>query len=368
MTKFGGILIDYDSVIQASVDLEGRPLIPEMSESQCEFRATLDELAARGFPIAYESMQDSRALGSNIFRENLSCDAYIGESPEKDEIDMRLETVQDHVKNSDQFIYVCNNSNRLQVALGMGYKCVTSRTLVTLRSDLFSRSPEERRNFTRKSLVDHLEKATQRTSGLLLPMLPARFITNSEIESDSSRWNNTAMPLLNMIAPPKVDEKTGIQYFMPYYSEAASLQLGFKLWKNVKDWNGHESGPRPNLIDLNFIAATMSAGLWNQGNQAISYIPASTATKQKPAAASTHLAQRISYFLGIPLLHLLTRTGHQSFEARSSEVSLQSFAKVAAIDDQVTKGVSMSQGLDLMASQFPNAVFSPTVWSKSMKH
>lgn len=367
MSEFGGILIDYDSVIQPSVDLEGTPFSKEMGERQIDLRAALDQLASSGFLIAFESKMDYRALGSSIFREGLSCDGYIGRDPEDSDRDMRLETFQDQVKNAEQFIYVCNNSNRIHFAIGLGFKCITPTALVSSAENLIAMQPAKRVTFSPSDFLAHLEKAALRRSGLLLPMLPARFVTNAEIRSRAKRWTDHALPILNQIAPMKRDANTGLQYFVPYYSGEPSDQLGFRLWKRVKDWNGSSSGPNPNLLDLNFIAATMTAGIWTKQTESITYIPSSPATAAKPAATSKQLAQRVSGYLGVPLVSILRRREHQEFELIPQYVNFTKFDSMLLIDDQVTKGLSMANGLSLIQEQIPNTSISQIVWSRSAK-
>lgn len=369
MSDFGGILIDYDTVIKASVDLESVPLAPAISPEQIEFRSTLSELAAHGYPIAYESSLDSRMLGSQIFRENLSCDGYLGESGHNDlHFDMRLELFREQIRGPNTFIYVSNFANRIHVASGLGFTCLTSWQLVDLKVKLLGSSAVKRPVFTPRELLAHIEKASARTRGLLLPLLPARLITNSEITNESRRWTGLVIPALREVVKPKLDESSGCQYFVPYYSGDFTHLLGNKLWKRVKDWNGKESGPNPNLLDLNFVAAAMAAGLWAQEFEAVTFIPASPASKTKPAAASTHLAKRVADFLGLPLLDILTRSSHQSFEVKTSNEAPRDHLKIALLDDQVTKGESMANGLILLSRHLQNANLHPVVWSRSIRH
>jgi hypothetical protein len=368
MSDFGGILIDYDTVIKASVDLEGVPLVPGISPEQIEFRTTLEELAAHGYPIAYESSLDSRMLGSQIFRENLSCDGYLGESGHNDmRIDMRLESFRELLRGANKFVYVSNFANRIHVASGLGFTCLTSWQLVESKARLLANQAVKRPAFTGRELAAHIEKASARTSGLILPLLPSRLITNPEITSESRRWTGMALPTLLELVRPKLDQTSGCQYFVPYYSGEPTDLLGNRLWKRIKDWNGKESGPNPNLLDLNFVSAAMAAGLWAQELEAVTYIPSSPVSKAKPAGASIHLAKRVSEFLGLPRLDILTRSAHQSFDLKSPDKNPPGHLKIAVVDDQVTKGTSMANALDLLTRHLPNANFNPIVWSRSIR-
>ena len=134
-------------------------------------------------------------------------------------------------------------------------------------------------------------------------------------------------------------------------------------WTSIKNWSYPDSGPKPELLHLEFIALTMAAFL-----QKIDFpfvivpIPSTEFSSQKPSETSLRLANRVAQLSGAPLFNLFKKNSDGSIYSEYPNVKFQ--RAIFLLDDQLTKGENALQCLNILTDYHVNDVRIHTWTSK----
>ena len=135
-------------------------------------------------------------------------------------------------------------------------------------------------------------------------------------------------------------------------------------WTSIKNWSYPNSGPKPELLHLEFIALTMASFL-----QKIDFpfvlvpIPSTEFSSQKPSETSLRLANRVAQLSGAPLFNLFKKNSAGSIYSEYPNIKFQ--RAIFLLDDQLTKGDTALQCLNILAD---NNVRDVRVHTWTSKH
>lgn len=119
-------------------------------------------------------------------------------------------------------------------------------------------------------------------------------------------------------------------------------------WISIKDWKGSHSGPKPELLYLEFIAITMAAFL-----QTIDFpfvlvpIPSTEFSDEQPSQVSIRLAYRVAQLSNIPMFNMFKKDAENNISSTYADTKFD--RKVILIDDQLTTGKSVFKCLDILS-------------------
>lgn len=360
-----GVIFDLDSFLkdEGIKPLEENLGFADSPKFPGSLRRHLERLSRNGALIAIESSHSSWLLGSLIYLYQIPCDIYIGGDADTSQ-QTRWEVFMSSRKNKTlKWLYMSEQEYKQEFAQRAGLECISYFELGRLSRE--SQNRGERKRLSSSEYWGYIQSASSRDDKIRIPLLPASLITGKEIEESSHRWTDFARPLLQELLSTKIAADVGVWFLVPYMHAGSNNELGYRLWKRVKNWDGKASGPHPNLLDLNFVATALFAHLEGSAFDAIVAIPSRSASKTSPASASVRLGNHLSRLFGLPLLPALARETHQEFSALEFQFPAP-MRTVLVVDDQCTSGKTFAAAHTALKQISPETRFVNWSWSKSV--
>jgi hypothetical protein len=127
--------------------------------------------------------------------------------------------------------------------------------------------------------------------------------------------------------------------FVNYYHDE---MLGKQLLEEIKNWGGRKSGPKPNLLNVNFVSAILASQIALRGVEAAVPVPSTAFSGESPGMVSVRIAQSVAILLSLQCFEVLHKNAKHQFETLATPTSTPIRGKrIALIDDQITTGRSM---------------------------
>jgi hypothetical protein len=360
-----GVIFDLDSFLKNAglKPLEENLGFAESPKFPASLRGYLEKLSSNGALIAVESSLSNWLLGSLIYLYQIPCDIYIGGDADTSQ-QTRWEVFMSARKNKTiKWLYLSEQRYKQEFASEAGLECINYFELGLMSHA--NQKYSDRKRLSPEEYWSYIESASSRVDKIGLPLLPASLITTREIKLNDERWVHFAKPLLQELLHTKLAADIGVWFLAPYMRPGSNNELGFRLWKRIKNWDGNTSGPKPNLLDLNLVATAMFAHLEGSAFDAVVSVPSRATSKATPASASIRLGNHLSNLLGVPTLPALTREAHQEFRALKLD-ALAHMRTVLLVDDQCTSGKTFAAARTALEALLPETVIVNWSWSKSV--
>jgi 16S rRNA G966 N2-methylase RsmD len=149
--------------------------------------------------------------------------------------------------------------------------------------------------------------------------------------------------------------------FVNYYADD---MLGKQLLEEIKNWSTRKSGPKPNLLNINFLSAALASRIALSGAEAIVPVPSTRFSGIQPAMVSVRLAHAIAILLALPCYEVLHKSNKHEFGTLATRGSSPIRGrKVALVDDQITTGKSMQIAKEILLRDLEAREVICVAWS-----
>lgn len=205
------------------------------------------------------------------------------------------------------------------------------------------------------------------SSDILEPFIKPSFISRYEYDNDY----HIRKELLDIIIKLGFTCKLiKTPFNIPEYFDEVFVYSHYKYddmshwWTSIKNWHYPNSGPKPELLHLEFIALTMAAFLQNLDLPIVLVpIPSTEFSAQKPSETSLRLAHRVAQLSGVPLFNMFKKDADGKIYSEYKNINFE--RTIFLLDDQLTKGDNSIQCLNILADNYAQDV---SIYTWTSKH
>lgn len=189
---------------------------------------------------------------------------------------------------------------------------------------------------------------------ILEPFINPSFISRFEYDTDYEVRKRLFNFLINLGFTCKLIKTP---FTIPNYFDEVLVYSHYKYddmshwWTTIKNWSYPNSGPKPELLHLEFIALSMAAFLDKIDFPFVLVpVPSTEFSAQKPAETSLRLAHRVSQLSGAPIFDMFKKNSEGEISSKYPNLKFQ--RSVFLLDDQLTKGDNAIQCLNILANKY----------------
>ncbi len=361
-----GLIVDLDSIFRGNIN-ELLSLIGSNTWLQpddaplnlLELKERLNAASARGFRIVIESGSEANLLGSAIFTLGIACDGYVGSEFGSSKLDRLLKFA--FLYEASEWIYLSGDQSNLTSSQRLDF-IVRHTDQMLLEPELpflpVATRPEPSENSIRAQVLRYRD---YKEDSVNLPLLPGSLVQLGEPD-DLTRLDRLLSYSLPKVFPAKeIRSLDNACAFVNYYADDT---LGKQLLEEIKNWSTRKSGPKPNLLNINFLSAALASRIALSGAEAIVPVPSTRFSGIQPAMVSVRLAHAIAILLGLPCYEVLHKSNKHEFGTLATRGSSPIRGKkVALVDDQITTGKSMQIAKEILLRDLEAREVICVAWS-----